>query len=68
MKLLLVGYGKMGRLVEQLAAGAGHRGRRAAWTRGATSGRPADVAIDFSTADALLRNFPTVSASAGCRS
>ena len=57
MKLLLVGYGKMGRLVEQLAGeqGAEVVGRvdegRSEWV-------PADVAIDFSTADALLANFP----------
>jgi 4-hydroxy-tetrahydrodipicolinate reductase len=57
MKVLLVGYGKMGRLVEELApshgleiasvidVGAGE------WTAAA------DVAIDFSTAEALQRNF-----------
>jgi 4-hydroxy-tetrahydrodipicolinate reductase len=57
MKILLVGYGKMGRLVEELAVEKGH----------AIAGRidvgheewaPADVAIDFSTADALAVNFP----------
>ncbi len=57
MRLLLVGYGKMGRLVEQLALEQGIDvvGRvddgRDEWA-------PADVAIDFSTADALLANFP----------
>jgi 4-hydroxy-tetrahydrodipicolinate reductase len=56
MKLLIVGYGKMGRMVEDLAAGEGFEivGRvdqgREEWT-------DADVAIDFSTADALLANF-----------
>jgi len=56
MKLLIVGYGKMGRLIEELAAGEGIEiaGRvdqgRDEWT-------DADVAIDFSTADALLVNF-----------
>ena len=57
MRLLLVGYGKMGRLIEELApaygceiasridVGAGD------WTAAA------DVAIDFSTADALRANF-----------
>ena len=56
MKLLIVGYGKMGQLVDQLAPEAGFTvvGRvddgRAEWA-------PADVAIDFSTADALLANF-----------
>ncbi len=57
MKLLLVGYGRMGRLVDQLATDEGEEiaGRvdegRDEWTA-------ADAAIDFSTADALLRNFP----------
>lgn len=56
MKLLIVGYGKMGQLVDQLAPEAGFTvvGRvddgRDEWA-------PADVAIDFSTADALLANF-----------
>ena len=53
LKLLLVGYGKMGRMVEELAAGQDIEivGRvdegRGEW-------RPADVAVDFSTATALL--------------
>lgn len=57
MRLLLVGYGKMGRLVDELATAKGHEivGRidvgHEAWA-------PADVAIDFSTADALALNFP----------
>jgi 4-hydroxy-tetrahydrodipicolinate reductase len=56
MRLLIVGYGKMGRMVEELAATQGFEivGRvdqgRDEWT-------DADVAIDFSTADALLTNF-----------
>jgi 4-hydroxy-tetrahydrodipicolinate reductase len=57
MKLLLVGYGKMGRLVEELALARQHEivGRidvaHEPWA-------PADVVIDFSTADALAENFP----------
>jgi 4-hydroxy-tetrahydrodipicolinate reductase len=57
MKLLIVGYGKMGRLVEQLATeqGVDVVGRvdhdRPEWA-------DADVAVDFSTAEALLANFP----------
>jgi 4-hydroxy-tetrahydrodipicolinate reductase len=57
MNVLIVGYGKMGRLVEQLAleAGIAVAGRvdvdGAGWV-------PADVAIDFSTAEALTGNFP----------
>jgi 4-hydroxy-tetrahydrodipicolinate reductase len=56
MNLLLVGYGRMGRLVEQLALEQGDAvaGRvdvdGTGWAR-------ADVAIDFSTADALRQNF-----------
>jgi len=56
MKLLIVGYGKMGRLVEQVAAEqgveiAGHV------DEGDGDWVPADVAVDFSTAEALSRNF-----------
>ena len=58
MKLLLVGYGKMGRLIEALAPqhGCEVAGRidvgPGDWSVGA------DVAIDFSTAEALRANFP----------
>ena len=58
MRLLLVGYGKMGRLVEELAVAQGIAiaGRidvgEGDWTV------PADVAVDFSTAAALEANFP----------
>ena len=57
MKLLLVGYGKMGRLVEELAIARHHEiaGRIDVGHEGFA---PADVAIDFSTADALAENFP----------
>jgi 4-hydroxy-tetrahydrodipicolinate reductase len=57
MKLLLVGYGKMGRMVEELAPAHGLEVSgivdvgRDEWSA------PADVAIDFSTADALEGNF-----------
>jgi 4-hydroxy-tetrahydrodipicolinate reductase len=55
-RLLIVGYGKMGRMVEELAGSAGFEvvgcvdEGRDEWT-------DADVAIDFSTAEALLVNF-----------
>ncbi len=58
MKLLLVGYGKMGRLVQELAPVHGCEvvGRIDVgmdnWSV------PADVAVDFSTAEALCANFP----------
>jgi len=56
MKLLIVGYGKMGRLVDQLAQDQGIQvvGRV---DEGRDEWAPADVAIDFTTADALARNF-----------
>ena len=55
-RLLIVGYGKMGRMVEQMGLDQGFEiaGRvdqdRPEWT-------DADVAVDFSTADALAGNF-----------
>jgi 4-hydroxy-tetrahydrodipicolinate reductase len=58
MRVLIVGYGKMGRLVDQLATDQGHTvaGRfdvgEGDWSV------PADVAIDFTTAEALHDNFP----------
>ena len=56
MKILIVGYGKMGRLIDQLASEQGDEvlGRVDA---GRDEWAPADAAIDFSTADALLDNF-----------
>jgi 4-hydroxy-tetrahydrodipicolinate reductase len=56
VRLLLVGYGKMGQLVEQLA---GEQGLEIAGRvdHGRNEWAPADVAIDFSTADALRTNF-----------
>jgi 4-hydroxy-tetrahydrodipicolinate reductase len=57
LKLLIVGYGKMGRMVEEVAAGEDIEivGRV---DEGRDEWRPADVAVDFSTAAALLANFP----------
>jgi 4-hydroxy-tetrahydrodipicolinate reductase len=57
MRLLIVGYGKMGQLVDQMAAeqGLDVDGRV---DEGRDEWAPADVAIDFTTADALARNFP----------
>jgi len=63
MRLLIVGYGKMGRLVDQLAQDQGIQvvGRV---DEGRDEWAPADVAIDFTTADALTRNFPPLSRAA----
>ena len=57
MKILLVGYGKMGRLIEELAPAHGCEvaGRIDVDTGDWTV--PVDVAVDFSTADALRTNF-----------
>jgi 4-hydroxy-tetrahydrodipicolinate reductase len=57
MRILIVGYGKMGRLVEQMALEDGHQiaGRVAV---DGTGWDQADVAIDFTTAEALIVNFP----------
>ena len=57
MKLLIVGYGKMGRLIDQMAPDLGMEvvGRV---DEGRDEWAPADVAIDFTTADALVGNFP----------
>jgi 4-hydroxy-tetrahydrodipicolinate reductase len=56
MRVLIVGYGRRGRLVEQLALAQGHTiaGRVDVEEEGWA---PADVAIDFTTADALRHNF-----------
>lgn len=57
VKLLIVGYGKMGQLIEELAPAHGCEvsGRidvgKGDWSA------PADVAVDFSTAEALSSNF-----------
>jgi len=58
MRLLIVGYGKMGQLVEQLAVERGDEviGRIDVGTDEWPS--HADVAIDFSTAEALSSNCP----------
>ena len=56
MNLLLVGYGRMGRLVEQLAVEQGMQIAGRVDVDG-TGWAAADVAIDFSTAEALQTNF-----------
>jgi 4-hydroxy-tetrahydrodipicolinate reductase len=58
LRLLLVGYGKMGRMVEELAPSQGCEvvGMIDVGIDGWSV--PADVAVDFSTADALRANFP----------
>lgn len=64
MKIALIGYGAMGKLVESLAAGRGHETAVVCGSdcAGASADdlaerlRPADVAIDFSVADAVRRN------------
>ena len=57
MKLLLVGYGKMGRLIDEMARSQGSEvtGRIDLGTGDWSA--DADVAVDFSTAEALRANF-----------
>jgi len=57
VNVLIVGYGKMGQLIDALA---GEQGIEVAGRvdDGRDEWRAADVAIDFTTADALLANFP----------
>ena len=57
MKLLLVGYGKMGRLIEELAPAYGCEIAGCVDVGTGDWTVPADVAVDFSTADALQANF-----------
>jgi 4-hydroxy-tetrahydrodipicolinate reductase len=57
-RLLLVGYGKMGKLVEELAPTQGCEVTGRIDVGFDDWSAPADVAVDFSTADALLANFP----------
>ena len=56
-RLLLVGYGKMGRLIEELAPDHGCQVAGRVDIGVADWSAPADVAVDFSTADALRANF-----------
>ena len=58
MKLLIVGYGRMGRLIEELAPAHGCEIAERIDVGSGNWDAVADVAIDFSTADALRGNFP----------
>jgi 4-hydroxy-tetrahydrodipicolinate reductase len=65
VRILLVGYGRMGRLVEQLAPDAGAEivGRLTSGSSPeSTPLQGVDVAIDFSTAGAVVRNLPRLAA------
>lgn len=57
LKLLLVGYGKMGRLIEELAPAHGCEIAGCIDVGTGDWSVPADVAVDFSTANALQANF-----------
>lgn len=57
MKLLIVGYGRMGQLIEELAPAHGCEVSGVIDVGKGDWGAPADVAVDFSTADALRSNF-----------
>ena len=58
MRILLFGYGKMGRLVEQMAAGRGHTViARIDTPSDPVPWQQADVAIDFSSPEAAFENI-----------
>jgi 4-hydroxy-tetrahydrodipicolinate reductase len=57
MRILLVGYGKMGRLVEELAVAQGMEIATRIDVGSGDWSVPADVAVDFSTSAALKENF-----------
>jgi 4-hydroxy-tetrahydrodipicolinate reductase len=57
MKLLVVGYGRMGRLIEELAPAQGFEVSDRIDVGMGSWNSAADVAIDFSTSDALHVNF-----------
>ena len=57
MKLLIVGYGRMGQLIEELAPAHGCEVSGVIDVGRGDWSAPADVAVDFSTADALRSNF-----------
>ena len=64
VRVLLIGHGRMGRLVEQLASECGvdivgHLTRNQGWEGPLPQ---ADVAVDFSTADAVAINAPRLAA------
>jgi 4-hydroxy-tetrahydrodipicolinate reductase len=58
VRLLIVGYGRMGRLVEALAIEQGMEIAARIDVDGGDWSAPAEVAIDFSIAAALTSNFP----------
>jgi 4-hydroxy-tetrahydrodipicolinate reductase len=62
LRILLVGYGRMGRLVDALAAEYGCTivGRVTRANRETLASASADVAVDFSTADAIVANVPAL--------
>ena len=70
MKLALIGYGKMGRMIEQMAAARGHQVVCRADVEGNEDGqaltrenlRDAEVAIEFSVPGAVARNVDRLTA------
>ncbi len=59
MKIALIGYGKMGKLIEQMALEKGHRivCRLASGSQDWDAVADADVCIDFSQAEAVMGNI-----------
>lgn len=58
MRILLLGYGKMGKIIEQIALDRGHEitGRISSSNRHELTGIEADVAIEFSKPEAAYEN------------
>lgn len=78
MKIALIGYGKMGKLIGQMAIEQGHQivatiDRQDDWQNNEATLSQAEVAIEFSTPDAVVeniyecfrRNIPVVSGTTG---
>lgn len=61
MKILLIGYGKMGKTIERIAQQRGHRivGKIDAGDSLSSFQEPADVAIEFTQPEAVVSNLKT---------
>ena len=76
MKLALIGYGKMGRMVEELALARGHQilfkidieGNEQGQALTAANLKGVEVALDFSIPDAVVRNVGRLHARRGSES
>ena len=70
MKLALIGYGKMGKAIEQEAVGNGHTvsvtiDNEEEWHQKEEALRQSDVAVEFTTPATAIANTSSVSKSIG---